>query len=179
MSDASEKGKRTGISILVTAITAALSSGVLVAAVQELTKSYSQIELERRKFEYSLIQTALEPNDEKEKARRLAFLVQVGAITGLNQKAILDAIKEPQDLPTFPPAASNPSLVPRETKEHLTRLGLYKGETTSDARNSEAVDAVLRFQAGCGIMADGVVGPQTRRMIQQAAEAGQACPPGR
>jgi hypothetical protein len=82
-----------------------------------LFQGYSNIQLERQKFEFSLILKALESRDKnlaigsekKEAAKRLSFLVDLGVIKTLDSNVIKKLAKDPNDLPDFSRKESNAS----------------------------------------------------------------------
>ena len=75
----------------------------------ERTKSESSFLLERQKFEFSLIQQALEEPNQDEASKQLLFLVNSGVITSLDATKIKNIAEKPEELPTITrPAAIEP-----------------------------------------------------------------------
>lgn len=62
-------------------------------------QGYSNFQLERQKFEFTLIQNALETKDTNEAAKRLQFLVKSGVITSLDSDKIQQLAENPEQLP--------------------------------------------------------------------------------
>lgn len=97
-----------------------LTSPVLIAIVSTIFgtalgagfQGYANFQLERQKFEFSLIQKSLEveekwiedQNDRQESAKKLLFLVNSGIIQSLNSDSIEKLARNPNDLPTFRPS---------------------------------------------------------------------------
>jgi hypothetical protein len=90
-----------------------LNSSVLVAIISSLlgtvlgafiTGWYS-LTLERQKYEYSLIQKAIETSDYRQAAKGLNFLIDTGIIKSLNANAIKTlAESEVSSIPVYPPS---------------------------------------------------------------------------
>ena len=84
--------------------------GILGTAVGSILQGYWNFELERQKFEFSLIQKSLETEDDRlignhgdrqEAAKRLIFLVDSGIIESLDSDSIKKSAENPEQLPTF------------------------------------------------------------------------------
>lgn len=75
--------------------------GVIGTAAGAGLQGFSNFQLERQKFEFNLIQNALETKDTSEAAKRLQFLVESGAIRSLDSDKIQRLAKNPEQLPTF------------------------------------------------------------------------------
>jgi hypothetical protein len=69
--------------------------------------------LERQKFEFSLIQKALEIKDRNEAAKQLLFLVNSGVIQSLDSEKIRKLAEKPEDLPI----ANNITVIKRDVLE--------------------------------------------------------------
>ncbi|MDJ0660325.1 MAG: M15 family metallopeptidase [Crocosphaera sp.] len=92
-------------------------SGLIGTGIGVILQGYSNLNLERKKFEFSQIQKALETTDTKEAAKRLLFLVDIGVIQSLDSQRIREiAKKEPQNIPT----STVSSLTPEATGCNIT-----------------------------------------------------------
>jgi Circadian oscillating protein COP23 len=103
-----------------------LGSPLLIAFITVLVgsigtaffQSYSNNQLERQKFEFSLILKALEGKDKNiligsdgtDAAKRLRFLVELGVIKSLDSDVIDKLSRKPNDLPTFGSDSSVPNV---------------------------------------------------------------------
>lgn len=90
-----------------------LSSPLLVAVASALfgligtgfgatLQGKANFQLERQKFEFSIIRQALEIKDRKEAAKQLLFLVNSGVIQSLDSEKLRKLANEPDKLPVFP-----------------------------------------------------------------------------
>ncbi len=75
--------------------------GLLGTAVGIALQGYWNNELERTKFEANLVLDALKAEDEKQRAKRLLFLVESGLIDGLNKERIQRFANKPSSLPRY------------------------------------------------------------------------------
>ena len=80
--------------------------GVIGTAIGAGLQGYSNFQLERQKFEFTLIQKALETKDTSEAAKRLQFLVKSGVIKSLDSEKINQLAEDPGRLPSFPAASA-------------------------------------------------------------------------
>jgi hypothetical protein len=83
-------------SSVIVAIVSALFGTALGAAIT----GYYTLTLEQKKYEYSLIQKALDTADQGAAAKRLQFLLDADIIKNLNSKKIRDLASDPSNLPT-------------------------------------------------------------------------------
>lgn len=122
---------------------------------------YWNTKLERQKFEFSLIQKALEAPDKAEAAKGLTFLVEAGLIEQFNAEKISALASNPNQLPTFIGAAIRDHFITvHDAKTVLDHLQLHTGpinDVADDAFRREIVD----FQWSQHITPDGYVGPLT------------------
>lgn len=65
--------------------------------------------------------------------------------------------------------AEVPPVEPRLAQELLRDAGLLRHEQVTGAADGPTVAAVRRFQAGAGLVVDGVVGPRTAHALSRAA----------
>jgi hypothetical protein len=79
--------------------------GLIAAGASAAIAWYSSTQLERSKFEYALIQKALEIKDRREAAKNLKFLVDVGVIKSLDSQKITSLAADPESLPTYSSSA--------------------------------------------------------------------------
>jgi len=80
----------------------------------EQQKSKSSFELERQKFEFSLIQKALEETNREEAVKQLIFLVDSGVIKDLEAEKIKRIAEEKtEELPTITPNKASDDVLPR------------------------------------------------------------------
>ncbi len=75
--------------------------GVIGTAMGAGLQGFSNFQLERQKFEFNLIQNALETEDTTEAAKRLQFLVDSGVITSLDSERIRQLAENPTQLPNY------------------------------------------------------------------------------
>ena len=80
-----------------------LFATILASIVQNYFQSAASRELERQRFESTLIQKALDTDSPEEAAQRLKFLASIGLITDENGK-ITSFIKNPDSIPVQPVA---------------------------------------------------------------------------
>ena len=67
--------------------------GLLGTGVGALLQGYANTSLERQKFEFALIEKAVDTKDKAEAAKNLAFLASTGAIRSLNAQKIAELAK--------------------------------------------------------------------------------------
>jgi len=67
--------------------------GLLGTGVGVVMQAYSSTKLERQKFEFTLIQKALDTKDRTEAAHNLEFLIDTGAIQTLDKQKISELAK--------------------------------------------------------------------------------------
>ncbi|NJR62761.1 MAG: hypothetical protein HC769_30610 [Cyanobacteria bacterium CRU_2_1] len=77
--------------------------GVLGTAIGATLQGHANIQLERQKFEFVLIQKALENENKEEAAKELLFLVDSGVIRSLDGAKIRKLAQDPANLPTVSP----------------------------------------------------------------------------
>ena len=83
--------------------------GIVGTAFAAVFQGYSNFQLERQKYEYSIIKQALEvedkliedEDDREESAKKLLFLVRAGIIQSLNSNAVEKLASNPDDLPSY------------------------------------------------------------------------------
>jgi LAS superfamily LD-carboxypeptidase LdcB len=96
-------------------------------------QGYSNFQLERQKFEFSLIQKALETTDQKQAVDRLVFLSNSGVLKSLDAKKLKDiAENEPEKLPLFPVSSLIPEAATsnaRDKTRDLERQIVYTMQT--------------------------------------------------
>jgi hypothetical protein len=73
--------------------------GLLGTGIGAALQGYSTLQLERQKFESSLIQKALDTKDKSEAAKSLLFLVDSGIIQSLDAARIRKIAENPEQLP--------------------------------------------------------------------------------
>src|SRR5438552_14658709 len=73
--------------------------GLLGSGIGAALQGYSNTQLERQKFEATLIQKALESTQQEERARNLLFLVDAGLIKSLDSRKIEELARNPARLP--------------------------------------------------------------------------------
>jgi len=91
---------------LLVAVVSALFGTALGAGVQgnssfnvEKKKSEATLNLERMRFEFSLVQGAFEGIDQEESAKQLKFIADSDVITHLNVVQLRDLAETPEDIP--------------------------------------------------------------------------------
>jgi hypothetical protein len=141
---------------------------LLGTAVGAVLQGFWNTKLEREKFEFSLINKALETKDKEEAARTLKFFADVGLFNEFNSEKIKQYAQAPANLPTLPSAGR--SIIPpvHVIKSVLTYLKLYNGPI-NDEPDEGFVSAVKEFQKSRNVQADGVFGVSTFRALQDAA----------
>ncbi|MDQ8183775.1 hypothetical protein [Pelagicoccus sp. SDUM812005] len=78
--------------------------GIIGTGIGALSQGYHETLLERQKFESNLIFKALEPEDPKERANYLKFLVETGLINSLDVDKINKLAEQPERIPGTRPA---------------------------------------------------------------------------
>lgn len=156
--------------ILLSAIFAILGTG-LGAWLQ----GRSNLELEQKKFESSLIINMLEKADNQESAaKNLNFLVKAGLISD-NDGKIADLVKNPSEIPSF-------GVVGQQLKDlndnrnyviiaqqKLKDLGFYNG-SLDGIENQELKRAIKEFQSSINKPADGIMNLGTLKWIENTHE---------
>lgn len=101
--NAKHTGERKNILFTSPLLAAALTAivGLLGAGVGAALSGYWNTKLERSKFEFTLIQKALELKDRREAAKNLKFLVDAGVIQSLDSGKISSLADDPTSLPTY------------------------------------------------------------------------------
>ncbi len=135
--------------------------GVLGTGIGASLTGYWNAQLERQKFESSLIRKALEDATPNEAAKSLKFLVGIGALNSLDRNEIDKIADKPERLPVFLGAALRDGLttIPR-VKKLLRHLEIYKG-ALDDRAEPEFRVAVMRFQTRNRLAVDGLIGSKT------------------
>jgi hypothetical protein len=131
---------------------------------------YSNVLLERHKFEYALVQKALSSADQKEDARNLKFMNDIGLLSGLNQEGIKTHLKpdEQQQLPIFLGAAIRDHMITvPQAKGALKFLTYYDGPVNADPELAFRI-AVMKFQRAKNLEIDGYLGPKTTLALWEA-----------
>lgn len=122
---------------------------------------YWNSRLEAQKFEFSLIQRALENATPNGAAKTLNFLVSIGALSNLDENEILRRSENPGDLPVFLGAALRDELTTvSQVKVFLKNFGLYHKEINDEAGPDFRV-AIMDFQRIKKLDVDGLLGPKT------------------
>lgn len=96
--------------LLNSSVLVAVASSLLGTALGAFITGWYGLTLERQRYEYSLIQKAVETQDYHQAATRLKFLVDTGIIRSLNANAIRDlAEKDASSIPVYPPLIAKSS----------------------------------------------------------------------
>jgi hypothetical protein len=141
--------------------------GLIGTGVGAVLQGFWNTRLEREKFEFSLIQKALDTADKNEASRNLKFLVQAGLISEFDGKKIDALADAPNRLPSFLGTAR--SVLPVHTaKRALADLGLYRGPV-DDLMTKEFVLAIIDFQKSRNLVPDGFLGAVTLEALRAAA----------
>jgi Putative peptidoglycan binding domain len=140
--------------------------GLLGTGVGAVLQGFWNTKLEREKFEFSLIQKALDTADKKEASRNLKFLVQAGLISEFDGNKIESLADAPDKLPSFLGTAT--SIPVHAAKRALTDLKFYTGPI-DDENDDGFRKALIAFQASRALIADGSLGGQTSQALRQAA----------
>ena len=106
-----EKSDKTKLSFLLnSSVLVAVVSSLLGTALGAFITGWYGLTLERQRYEYSLIQKAVETQDYRQAAIRLKFLVDTGIIRSLNANAIKKLAEEnASSIPVYPPSIPKPS----------------------------------------------------------------------
>jgi hypothetical protein len=139
--------------------------GLIGTGIGAALQGYNATALERHKFEATLIQKALEPENEQERAKKLLFLVNAGLLKQLNESKIREIAQDPSQIPKFSPITAEGTTV-REIKELLKNGGYYQGEI-NDYMDLELLEAIRSFQVTNKLIPDGFVGNQTLHMLRE------------
>jgi len=142
--------------------------GLFGTAAGVVLQGYWNTQLERQKFEFGLIQKALESTDQKDAAKRLQFLLDAGLIRQFDADRISKLVKQPDSLPLFfGSTIRTPGISPRDVKAVLAHIGLYKGEV-NDQDDAPMRDAIMQFQRSKGMPPDGLIGGMTGQRLREA-----------
>lgn len=142
--------------------------GLFGTAAGVVLQGYWNTQLERQKFEFGLIQKALEATDQNDAARKLQFLLDAGLIRQFDADRISKLVKQPENLPLFFGSTIRiPGISPRDVKAVLAHIGLYKGEI-NDQDDTPMRQAVMEFQRSKGMPADGMIGAMTAQRLREA-----------
>ncbi|MGK7896562.1 MAG: hypothetical protein AB4372_23815 [Xenococcus sp. (in: cyanobacteria)] len=117
--------------------------GLLGTLFGAALQGYSNLQLERQKFEFSLIQKALDTDNQDEAARNLMFLVNSGVIQSLDGERIRNI-------------AENPEQIPFTTRLQISSDGAQATATVGDSRISnynraDIIISALQVSTGEGI----------------------------
>lgn len=90
---------------IVTLVSGVIGSvfGLIGTGFATIYQAYSNLKLEQQKYEFSLIQKALETDDRDGAAKKLLFLVKAGVIESLDANKIKELAETPSDLPIYTP----------------------------------------------------------------------------
>ena len=111
--------------LLIGSITAI--SGLIGTGIGAVLQGNANFKLERQKFEFTLIQDALEAPNQDEAARQLLFLVNSGVIISLDSKKLRNiAEKNPSEIPVLVPITAESLEV--FFKEYRTKFGVLSRE---------------------------------------------------
>jgi murein L,D-transpeptidase YcbB/YkuD len=149
--------------------------GLLGTAMGAAISGYWNTRLEQQKFEFTLIQRALDADNQNDKAQNLSFLVEIGLIQRLNRASIERLAKSPEKIPQTESFSIQSDRVGvhltsgiisvADAKRVLTTKGFYSGQI-DDHIGPDYQAAILKFQKANGINADGVVGAMTARKLK-------------
>jgi putative peptidoglycan binding protein len=160
--------------------------GLLGTGLGALIQQYSNTLLERNKFEYTLIQKALDVPNRQDAAKALLFYQKIGLLRGLTEGKIDEASTgEAKDLPVFHGAALRDKVISvwqaKTVLKYLTAQNNLK-----DGKNPNFYDgpiddrfdlnfniAIMKFQKEMKLDIDGLIGPKT---VLALWEACPACP---
>ena len=107
--------------ILLGVITAV--SGLIGTGIGAILQGSSNLNLERKKFEFTQIQKALETADITEKVKQLVFLVDIGVIQSLDGQRIREiANNDPQNIPTTTVSGLTPEVTKCNVGEKVRGL---------------------------------------------------------
>jgi hypothetical protein len=129
------------------ALIGALGSG-LVAAVQGVMG----FALEQRRFEWALIQEALKPQNQTDRASALRFLVDIGVVARVDEEGLSRYVDDPRLLPTY--GRLDTDLKVNDQDGPLVTVGKSQGYAYSWS-SLEATACVLHSPSGAGGIARG------------------------
>jgi hypothetical protein len=142
--------------------------GLIGTGVGAVLQGFWNTRLEREKFEFSLIQKALDTANKDDAAQNLKFLVDVGLIKEFDAAKISSIASNPKALPVFLGAAFRNDLITvHDAKSVLTHLGFYTGQI-DDQVDSSFRKAVADFQASRNLLPDSYIGAQTYAKLREA-----------
>ncbi|MDJ0580967.1 hypothetical protein [Crocosphaera sp.] len=114
--------------LLIGSITAI--SGLIGTGIGAVLQGNANFKLERQKFEFNLIQDALEASNQKEAAKQLLFLVNSGVIISLDsQKLRSIAENNPSEIPVLVPTTAESLDI--FFKEYVQKFGKLSPEGRS------------------------------------------------
>ena len=133
--------------------------GIVGTGVGALSQGYWNTVLEQRKFEYTLIEKALDTPDRAEAQKGLRFLAETGLVQSLNPAKISSI--QPSDIPLFLGAAVRDKLISiKDAKTVLAHAKQYDGPI-DDNSDDAFKKAVANFQMANNLPPDGMIGPAT------------------
>lgn len=163
------KGEKRNVFLTSPLVIAVLSAifGLLGTGIGAALQGYSNTKLESQKFEYSLIQKALETTDKEEAKKNLLFLVKAGLLHSLEEAKIEKLANSPDELPInySHQAVKTGFMSIRRAKEILKKTGFYKGEI-NELNDKEFIEAVKEFQRTNGLTPDGFLGLGTAKGLE-------------
>jgi hypothetical protein len=138
--------------------------GLIGTGVGAALQGYWNTQLERQKFESTLLQKALETSEKNQAAKNLLFLVNTGLIQQLDANKIQEIAKDPDRLPL---SIREGEVTVREAKEILSEHGYYKGDI-NEVDDAAFREAVKKFQRDKKIRgADGFLGLVTNEELKK------------
>jgi Putative peptidoglycan binding domain len=140
--------------------------GLMGTAVGAALQGYWNTKLERQKFESTLVLKSLEATDKNEIAKNLKFMVDAGLISNLDREKITSLANDPSRLPIYFPSTG---LTVREAKTILKKYGFYNGEI-NDSADIALMESIKKFQASKGLLADGLLGPMTAKILKDFSQ---------
>lgn len=120
--------------------------GLVGTGIGAALQGYSNFQLERQKFEFSLIQKALENKERKEAAKQLLFLVDSGAIQSLNSERIRKLAANPSQLPSI--VGLDP--VDNDCNAGAETISSLTGGVLESKKEYQNFELKIRYSARCG-----------------------------
>lgn len=162
-----EKNSFFASPVLIAILTA--SAGLLGTGMGAVLQGYWTTQLERQKFESSLIAKAVETNDKAEAAKSLTFLIDTGIIQSLKKENVQKFIDNPETIPlattgTIGLGSSGTEVL--NIQNRLVELGYLDKIVSKDGFFGDRSVAALRlFQKNHKLPETGVIDETTKQKL--------------
>jgi murein L,D-transpeptidase YcbB/YkuD len=147
-------------------------SGLIGTGVGASFQGYWNTQLERQKFESSLIQKAVESEDKNEAAKSLNFLIETGILQSLKKENVQKFIDAPDTIPLAVTVAGfsrgATGVFIQSVQKKMIELGYFSKEeaATGDGIFGPKLESRIKlFQKNNGLEMNGIIDEQTKSKI--------------